>query len=359
MKICTITLHCTVNCGSSLQAYALQRYLLDNGYETELVDYCPNYLKYNGNFLKSVVKNILYFRMVMSQKRKNEEFRRQYLILSERKYHSYRKLKKNPPNADVYIAGSDQIWNPDYECGRDPAYYLTFVEEYIPKLSYAASLGKEYIPDSQKTFILEKVRNFSYITVREESSKTFLEKEVSCPVDYVCDPVLLLTQGEYKKIQIKPQIKEKYILVYLVQESELLDKLVRELRKKLKAKVILIYGVRDYCQCDYHVKDVSPTEFLGYINNAEFIVASSFHATVFAHIFEKQFAVVLPRANTARIEQMLSVSRLQDRIIRKETDIINVFSDIDYGKVRPRLNEFIHHSKKVINCMLEKVNECL
>ena len=140
---------------------------------------------------------------------------------------------------------------------------------------------------------------------------------------------------------------------YLVQKNELLDDLVQQLRQNLDAKVVLIYGFRNYCNCDYHIRDVSPTEFLGYINHAEYIVASSFHATVFSLIFEKQFSIVLPKANTARIEQMLQVSGLKDRIINTKFEIVNAFKEIDYEMVKPKLNNFIENSQKTIQKMME------
>lgn len=354
MKICVITLHCTDNCGSSLQAYALQNYLISLGNDAELIDYCPRYLKYNGNFVKSLIKTVLFFKAVHSQNKKNADFRHKYLKLTERKYHTYQELEMNPPIADVFIAGSDQIWNPDYKCGLDVAYYLRFVTDETPKMSYAASIGKTDVPEEQVKWIAENSREFSFITVREETSKRLLENKVNCPVEYVCDPVLLLNKDDYLAIEEKPRRQEKYILIYLVQESELLEKLVAQLRAKLHAKVVLIYGVRNYCSCDDHIRDVSPLEFLGYIHHAEYIVTSSFHATVFSHIFQKQFAVVLPNANTARIEQMLQVTGLQDRIITKEDEIDHAFTPIDYQKVSPKLDAFIERSKNVIDQMLER-----
>ena len=59
MKTMTITLHDTDNCGSSLQAFALQTFLLENGVDNEIIDYVPNYVKNNGSALKSFIKHII------------------------------------------------------------------------------------------------------------------------------------------------------------------------------------------------------------------------------------------------------------------------------------------------------------
>ena len=49
MKIATITCHDVYNYGASLQAYALQQYLLEQGHDAEIIDYKPYYLtgRYN------------------------------------------------------------------------------------------------------------------------------------------------------------------------------------------------------------------------------------------------------------------------------------------------------------------------
>lgn len=150
MIIKTITLHCTDNCGSTLQAMALQRYLEKCGHDVEIIDYAPAYLKYNGNFMKSVAKTILFAKDSFMQRRKNRNFSKQYLRITKEHYKNYSALKQNPPKADAYITGSDQIWNLSYRCGNDEAYYLAFGDCEIPKYAYAASVGKVDVPQNEK-----------------------------------------------------------------------------------------------------------------------------------------------------------------------------------------------------------------
>ena len=350
MKIKTITLHCTDNCGSTLQSLALQKYLSDQGHDTQLVDYTPSYLKYNGSFIKHVIKSVIFFKDIFNQNRKNKAFWRKHLRVTAENYPNYSALKANAPKADIFITGSDQIWNPSYLCGRDPAYYLDFVAEEVPKYAYAASVGKDEVPADQKSLIVSYAKRFQAISVREKCTKDWLEAEVDCPVEHVCDPVFLLDAEEYRAIEKKPENLGKYILVYLVQPSKELDTLLDFLREKLGAKVVLIYGAKDNCKCDVHIRDVSPEEFLGYIDAATYVVASSFHATAFSCILRKQFSVVLPQRNTVRIEDILSVAELNQRIIRNVSDITeNVLTPIDYDSAWGKLGSFVRHSKNVLN----------
>ena len=134
MKILTLTLHYIDNCGSCLQAYALQRFLLQNGYDTELLDYRPQYLINNGRPFKHFIKNIVFGKKMKARWKVFDEFLL-YYKLTDRTYKNYSELIKHPPKADAYIVGSDQIWNRSFPCGRDEAYYLSFVKE-----------GKKFLP---------------------------------------------------------------------------------------------------------------------------------------------------------------------------------------------------------------------
>lgn len=355
MKINTITLHCTDNCGSSLQSLALQKYLEDRGHDAKIIDYAPNYLKYNGSFIKSVIKSVVMFKDVRSQNRKNRNFFREFLRITDKKLKTYEALRQAPPEADAYITGSDQIWNPSYLCGRDPAYYLDFVPEGKKKFAYAASVGKENVPQEEKDLIVNYVKDFQAISVREKCTKQWLAPLVECPVEHVCDPVFLKDGDYYRSIAKKPRDLGKYILVYLVQPSETLDKVIAYLRKALNAKVVLIYGARKNCDCDYHFRDVSPEEFLGYIDGAAHVVASSFHATAFSCILRKQFTVVLPQRNTVRIEDILHTAGLEDRIIRPADAIgEGMLKTVDYTAAGEKLDAFIAHSKNVLNSYCEE-----
>lgn len=350
MNIKTITLHCTDNCGSSLQTLALQKYLEDQGHDASIIDYAPSYLKYNGSFLKSVIKSVVMFKDVHSQKRKNRNFMRAYLRLTDTKYPDYKALQQAPPESDIYITGSDQLWNPSYLCGRDPAYYLDFVPMGRKKYAYAASVGKENVSQEEKDLIVGYVKSFQAISVRENCTKQWLAPLVSCPVEHVCDPVFLKDREYYRSIAKKPHHLGKYILVYLVQPSETLDRVIAYLRKALDAKVVLIYGARKNCDCDYHFRDVSPEEFLGYIDGAAHVVASSFHATAFSCILRKQFTVVLPQHNTVRIEDILQTAGLENRIIRPNDTIgEEMLETVNYSAAGEKLEQFIAHSKAVLN----------
>lgn len=355
MKIDTVTLHKTNNCGSSLQTYALQQYLLRLGCETEVVDYDPTYLHANGNKLRSILQRIIFHKDVKYGESVFKEFNDHYLKLTSRTYRSNKELSVNPPDADFFIAGSDQIWNPTYECGNDEVFYLSFAPDG-KKISYAASVGADNLDDTAYERIASLVKQFSYLSVREKSTSTILESLLGRHVQYSCDPTLLLDAADYRNIaDYRRCPSEPYALVYLAPQCPELDKSVA-LCKEHGLKVVQMFHYRKKCNCDIHVKNPGPRDFVGLIDQAEMIVTGSFHATVFSHILCKQFNIILPASNQSRILQLLDISHLRNRVI----DNSRLNESCFFEPIAFHLNDlsaFIADSKQSFEAFLDSIQE--
>ena len=133
--------------------------------------------------------------------------------------------------------------------------------------------------------------------------------------------------------------KEKYALIYLVPQSELLDKLIQRLKTEKGYKIVYVGSFLNRCDCDVNYTDVGPREFLGLIMDAEFIVAGSFHATVFSHILQKNFAI-LPYRNNARMIQFLELTNLSERYLQSENEMERILCPVDYEIPMQKLEEF-------------------
>lgn len=351
MKVLTLTLHYIDNCGSCLQAYALQQFLMQHDYDTELIDYRPGYLINNGRPLKHFIKKIVFGKKMKKRWEVFDDFL-PYYKLTDRTYTKYSKLKKNPPQGDVYIVGSDQVWNRSFPCGRDEAYYLDFVSAG-KKMSYAASMGKDATPLEELEAIKSRIEDFEFVSVREEISVKELHGVGCKDVSWVCDPVLLQPKTFYEKLAVHLE-KEKYALIYLIPQSELLDQLIRYLKTKKGYKIVYVGSFLNRCDCDVNYTDIGPREFIGLIMDAELVVAGSFHATVFAHIFQKNF-VTLPYQNNARMVQFLELTNLSERYLQSEEEIEKVMSSIDYEIPLQRLEEFRSQSAELLLNALKNV----
>ena len=343
MKVSIITLHAMHNPGSVFQAYALQKYLEEQGNEVEIIDYRPEYIYTEGHGMKFWTKRMLYYKWYENLKKKFSSFVSANMNLSQR-FTSYHELENASFSSDVYIVGSDQLWNTDFECGKDPAYYFKFLNQG-KKVSYSTSIGKTIIDDVNKEILIQNLKDFDAISVRELSSSTQLAVILGRNVKWVCDPVFLLSKMDYKKFIYDLPTMDPYVMVYISPKSTELDKIVNYYHQK-GLKVVLLGGFTKRCYCDLHIIDAGPQDFLTYIYNAETVISSSFHATAFCHIFHKNFVSLVPKRNGERIMSLLTKTKLQSKAVTNGQILTdNLEQEIDWDKVDLYLNDYINNSK--------------
>ena len=133
-----ITFHCSYNYGSVLQAYALQKYLIKQGYNVKIIDYrSKNYNMYHLLklwMLKYPVKLLSenrHLNRLIKRKYNFLHFISEHMRLTEKKYLYSDDLTELNDEFNVFIAGSDQIWNPICTGGIDPNFFLSFVNDKI------------------------------------------------------------------------------------------------------------------------------------------------------------------------------------------------------------------------------------
>lgn len=334
-KIKIITFHSAENAGASLQCYALQESLKKMGCNVQIIDYQPPYLKEQykvfvnpfkyvkkDNFIKSFLafsfQNVFFFRRI-KRKVNYKKFRKHFLSLT-REYASYEELRKNPPEGDAYICGSDQIWNPSLTGDAfDPAYFLDFGSTETKRYSYAVSIGKSLLPDEIDS-IVEFTKKFVRISFRENSVKDiFLNYMISERVCSSIDPTLLIDAKDWEDRMVSSKdYNSKYILVYGLEPNKNFQKLLDSAKERFPDT-----SVMDLSQCNLRLKGriqrkfaFSPNEFLSLIHEAEFIITNSFHCTVFSVIFQKNFYTLPHSRSSSRMEDFLDNFKLSDRLYK-------------------------------------------
>lgn len=358
MRINTITCHNVYNYGASLQAYALQRFLEMEGHDVHIINYMPKYLSFHykvslyfskGEYsykpsLKYWPVKILfafyrYIRCIrfIPRKKSFDRFTKSYLNLT-RVFRTNKEITKYTPQADIYIAGSDQIWNSKFmENGNDPVFYLTFVNNK-KKISYAASFGATEINQDKSNLILSWLKALDSISVREQVGRELLSK-YGINSDVVCDPVFLLNIEEWSKICVG-QSYSKYLLIYNIGplNDKLIDSAVKIARRN-GMSVISVLDTYKIDKADANIENAGPLEFVTLIKNADFVVSNSFHATAFSIIFHRQFATYTFNNlnNSSRMVNILNVMKLVDRF---ELDVNKYFKPIDYNIVNSELERY-------------------
>ena len=147
-------MHSVVHHGSVLQAYATQELIRQLGHDAELIDYkYPNDWHYANGYphlkgkitWKTKIASTLGLRPQYRRAHKIRKFMRRYYNLSNH-YLSPESLLSNPPHYDIYIVGSDQVWNPRFMQG-DTMFLLAFTPETSKRISLSSSFACKILPD--------------------------------------------------------------------------------------------------------------------------------------------------------------------------------------------------------------------
>jgi len=168
-----VTFYDHSNYGAVLQAYALQQTLDNMGFDAFHLSLGRQKPDVSTEGMHPFLKN-----MVLQGKKRDalfETFRKKYI-----------KEKTLSPelviSTDCFIAGSDQVWNPEIT-GGDPAYFLQFAEPE-KRISYAASFGKE-LKDEYKEIYRNGIKSIPFLSVRESSAADVINlwrKSIGLPV---------------------------------------------------------------------------------------------------------------------------------------------------------------------------------
>lgn len=235
----------------------------------------------------------------IGRRKQMRKFRQAYLSTGKR----MRKL--NDLSHDVFLLGSDQIWNPDITLGLEPVYFGVFdKKDDAVTIAYAASLGGEKLEDRYSKEIRQLLKSVDVISVREKSSVAYIENKAGKPVQVMPDPTLLVEKAHWEEIMIPPTTQGYVLIHYTEYNHELIQRALDHARQE-KKKVISLNVLPD-CPEDVEIQyAIGPAEFLGYIHDADYIFTNSFHATVFSLTFQKQFQCFLHSTRGNRLRDLL------------------------------------------------------
>lgn len=373
MKIKTITTWADYNYGASLQAYALLTYLQKQGHDAELIKFLPPYQTRMYDYLwvnpeskasrywvtRWIYRFAKFAQRMTTLKRKKvfDEFNFQTLRTTDTTYRTYEELCANPPEAGLYIVGSDQVWNVLYDAGRDPSFYLEFVRGGR-KASYAASFSYLDIDEENRNRIAASLRNFDGVAVREYHGRDLLQT-MGIESTWVLDPVFLLPLSEWNKLATETDdsvyaSSDKYVLIYDFEGNGELKAFAQEYAYRHGLK---IYAITDKYPLKYahkNFKDAGPKEFVRMIAGCEAFISNSFHGTAFSIMYHKPVFVFNRRRHkvNSRMESLLTLFDLKDCIVDDNSDRhLLMDKAFDWDKIehirRERLNISEEYLKKL------------
>lgn len=369
MKIDVITLHRVRNYGSSLQTLATQRYFQKLGCDVEVIDYYPERyssfgllkrLKYKSKKLEKNPILLLCARMIISvsylkKKIVFDSFLKKYIHMTPKTYKTEEELMKNCPAADAYCTGSDQVWNSHWNEGVDRPLYLSFVGADKYKFSYAASIGDAKLGNQEKQQVLPMLQEYERISVREDVGVSII-RDMGLDAEHVLDPTLLFKKDEWKDY-ISDRFKgQKYVVTYNLHHDKRIDQYANQLAKKHGLKVYNIsYNFHDIIRKGTLKWCPTVEEYLGLINNAQFTITDSFHATVFSILFHTKFVIIYPEEASSRLRSILKLVNMQERGFDDMPKLESAEKEIDFAAADRVLENERKRTEKYLSGIVNEV----
>lgn len=345
------------NYGQILQCYALQVYLRELGHDVYLIKYNSDidnnkerfhrlkhilrlFLSLVSPSRKKAYSNVLYYKKLRNmnaeknKQRKFQEFLYDNVNVSP-VYNTYYDLVKNAPLADVYIVGSDQVWNIDLSKKFAAAWYLQFGKKEIRRISYAASIGRTMKKNERRKFT-EYLKNFYALSVRENTTLEYCHKVGMKNVQLVLDPTLLISSEKYKSF-VSVSNEKPYVFLYYINvdniealEWKQLNRYI--LKEHLNLRTVSSSGYFPACDLipGYKNELLTIPEWLTAIYGACSVITTSFHGIVFSIIMHRPFVAILLKncysAGNDRIVSLLKYLKLDDRILSDSNTIDAILS---------------------------------
>lgn len=348
--------------GGMLQAFATQRFLTKSGIQSEAIDFTNVKGDIGKRKWKYFLSNIFDLTIVkekskliekrIKQKQNGklkagmaerdnafDKFCQSHFIVS-RAFASWQDLANASKNEyDAVVVGSDQLWLPsnvmaDY-------YTLNWVPAEVKKIAYATSFGIGSIPVRYDKEYSKYLNRIDYLSARETSGQEIIKKFTGRIVPLVNDPALLLDANGWNEVISKePMIKERYVFCYFMGNNPEQRQFVKLLAKEKSLKIVALLHLDQYIPADEDYVDiapwnVSPTDFVNLVKNAEYVCTDSFHGTVFSIIYSrnfytfKRFNKKASLSTNTRITSLLVRLGLTDRLV---TDMAKCPADIENWK---------------------------
>lgn len=366
MKCGIVTLFRNNNYGAVLQAFALQKAVLGQGIDAEIINLSitsksPVSIKRR---MKMIFRNLFVRNEINEYLKAFDRFRKHHLKISSDEYTDENQLHGLKYKYDFCICGSDQVWNPDLFGRIVPAYFLDFMP-YSRKVTYAPSFGTADVSATyvkETTVLLQKI---PIISLRERTGVAIVKNLTGKKAKHVLDPIFLLSKNEWLSRSRIPKPDFKYLLLYMQGEKDtLLYETSHFIADKLNLKVIQLgLGLKTHKYVYRKMRNAGPFDFVGLIAQADFVCTNSFHGTAFSILFDKRFASASSvKSRSTRITDLLDSLALNERYLDgpKKTDSLLPLIEPLCSDHKGRLESQIRESKKYLSkciCKQQKISE--
>ena len=348
-KISLLTIHLGANFGSILQTIATVVVLKKMDCVIEVVNYVPDRCTWRRFFIDTIkvpsklIRIFISLPVVAINKHIYNSFLAKHVKVSTPIY-SHDDFVGKCPLADIYMTGSDQVWNSIHNEGLDKHYYFADFPENTVKIAYSSSIGRVSLEQDEYNKVKLLLRTYKAISVREESAKKIIEN-MGYNVTQLVDPTFMLNKEEWKEYMSNRIVHDSYLLVYLpynIHDKRIIYKSVRKISDKMNLKVVTFanHHILPEKMADKTIYFANPGDFLSLMYYADYVVTNSFHGTAFSIVMNKPFFVYLPNKFGTRILSILNLCSLQNRLLEADEFVSDEKMNValDYTRVNGLLD---------------------
>lgn len=347
MKIGILTQPLHNNYGGLLQAYALQKFLKNQGHDVLTVDFsCNRKARLWG--LKGIVVNMIrkyllrrpvtsIFPLSDQQKRAiaqhTNRFRAEHIRTTQQitSLNEFDFVKQY--QFDAFFVGSDQVWRPSYSPGM-PAFFLDFLgdDKTTLRVAYAASFGVDHcseFSENDQARYGTLLKKFHAVSVREDSAVKLCQDHFGVTATHVIDPTLLLDREDYCALieSDKIPVSAGNMMVYVLDKAPEKQLIIEQVAR--------VRGLKPYTVMPSGIDGAYPpvTQWLRGFMDAEYVVTDSFHGVAFSIIFNKPFiAIGNHDRGLARFTSILKKFGLENRLVFSMEDLTldKITENIDF-----------------------------
>ena len=335
------------NYGSALTYFALNRLLHDMGYDVLMLEWPVR--------KKPVPISRSHARLLANQ---------YYQICDQRTFEEYPNLNHY---VDVFVVGSDQMWNCWGQKTVGDHFYLDFADDKHPKVAIATSFGhSEYVASEETVRARAKLlRSYSAVSVREDSGVDICREVFGVRAMQILDPVFLANKAYYETIMREEEqpYKEPYLFCYILTPTKEKGALLRKFAKKFGWKLVVCLDNQTSAEENKEAlgfenveTNVGIGKWLSLIKNAEFVLTDSYHGVCFSMIFEKEFLCIINyKRGATRFESLFRLTGLASRGVSsvEEATAFDPAQKIEYASVNACLRKEAEFSRNWISRSLD------
>lgn len=378
-KVGITTVFTGYNYGSLLQAFALQEYISQMGYDSHIVWCDEGMIKGRDVRLKKLF--VMCIRMIWrprlfrkgfgtyaaafnrnldkATKQKFLQFTQENLRIRKYSIRRLRRLAKTD-EYQAFVCGSDQIWNAT-AMYVDPLYYLRFAPRQ-KRVAYAPSFGKDEIPPYNKKVIKKYMSEIPQLSIRERQGQRIIKELIDRDVPVMIDPTLLFDREFWLK-KVSTQKKTPYLLLYFLDRpSDVIKQQIQNLINLLNVEVIVVPNKEAWHDSlpKVNFEPSGPFNFVELIANAELVCTDSFHGMVFAInlnvpfiIFQREYGKASDQSS--RIESLLDIVGLKKRFVRSGAELPDNIQSINFNRANEVL---VEKRNEAHDYLMHSISQC-